>query len=140
MARWWGKVHNRDNCAGFAVHSEEKGFRGTGDVWLILTDINLRTIPQDALCQVTFTSKIHLQDLQFQLHFFSSTLLCTHSHMCLLAHRPMDSHTLVWAARCVLHAAKSATRPQIREQGCDLKVENTVINVYFCCHECGTSS
>ena len=29
------------------VHSEEKGFRGTTDVWFILADINWRTTPQD---------------------------------------------------------------------------------------------
>ena len=106
-------MHNGDNRAGFAVRSEEKGFRGTRDVWFILVNINWRTTPQDAQCQVAFTSKFHLENLQFQLHFFARTRLCTHVHTRSLAHGPMDSRALVWAARCVLNAAKSTTRPQI---------------------------
>ena len=108
----------RKERAKFAVRSEEKGFRRTRDVWFILADINWRTTPQDALCQIAFTSKFHSEDLQFQLHFFAHTRLCTHAHTRSLAHGPMDSRALVWAARCVLHATKSATRPQIRDQGC----------------------
>ena len=92
-------MHNGDACAGFAVRSEEKGFRRTRDVWFILADINWRTTPQDALCPVAFMSKFHLGNLQFQLHFFARTRLCTHAHTCSLAHGPMDSRALVWAVR-----------------------------------------
>jgi hypothetical protein len=81
-ARWWGKVHNGDNRAGFAVRSEEKVFRRTGDVWVIQADINWRTTQQDAQSQVTLKSKDSLGGPSISAPFFRAHTLmqtCTYA-------------------------------------------------------------